>query len=68
MVVIKIKIMNKLVEIWTEAETFVDKLMVILIYGLTALAVTGFGKILFELFTNPSQFNNTTYGIFDTLG
>lgn len=32
---------------------------------LFVLATTGILKLIFEFITNPSQFSNTSYGIFD---
>ena len=32
---------------------------------LFVLATSGIAKIIFELITNPSQFNNATFGVFD---
>jgi len=59
-------------EFYSEATTFSQKSLVLLVGAWTAilaiLAVTGIGKIAFELVTNPTQFNNITWGIFDTLG
>jgi hypothetical protein len=59
-------------EEYLEATTFLQKSFVVLmgtwITILGTLAVTGIGKVIYELITNPSQFNNATWGIFDTLG
>ena len=59
-------------EFYSEATTFSQKSLVLLVGLWTAmlagLVVTGLGKIIFELVTNPTQFNNVTWGIFDTLG
>ena len=59
-------------EIYSEATTFSEKSLAILIGLWTAtlvtLTVTGIGKVIFELVTTPSQFNDVTWGIFDTLG
>ena len=59
-------------EYYSEATTFSEKSFVVLVglytSALAAIAVTGLGKVIFELVTNPSQFNNVTWGIFDTLG
>ena len=49
-------------------ETPIDYFVAIWINLLAAIAVTGLGKVIFELVTNPSQFNDVTWGIFDTLG
>ena len=56
------------IEFWKEAETPLDYVINVWVTALGALAVTGLGKALFELITNPSQFSNATFGIFDTLG
>ena len=59
-------------EIYSEATTFSEKSLAILtglwVTLLGSLAITGIGVVLFELITNPSQFNDVTWGIFDTLG
>lgn len=56
---------NPIAVIWKEANTLLDYVVALWVSALTALALTGIGKMLFELITNPSQFNNTSYGIFD---
>ena len=56
------------IEFWKEAKTPLDYVINVWVTALGALATTGLGKALFELITNPSQFSNATYGIFDTLG
>ena len=56
------------IKFWNEAETPLDYIINVWVTALGALAITGLGKALFELITNPSQFSNATYGIFDTLG
>lgn len=53
---------------WKEAETPLDYVINVWVTALLALIVTGLGKAIFELITNPSQFNNITFGVFDTLG
>lgn len=62
------KLFTSYMNFWKEAETLLDYVINIWVTVLGALAITGFGKVLFELITNPSQFNNATFGIFDTLG
>lgn len=59
---------NNLVDLWKEAKTPLDYVLTTWITGLAVLAFTGIGVMVFELITNPSQFNNITFGIFDTLG
>ena len=34
---------------------------------LVVLATSGIGKMIFELITNPTQFSNATFGVFDYL-
>ena len=59
-------------ENYLEATTFTEKVFVVVIGTwitlLGTLAVTGIGKVIYELITDPTQFNNVTWGIFDTLG
>lgn len=59
-------------ENYLEATTFTEKVFAVAIGTwitlLGTLAVTGIGKVIYELITDPTQFNNVTWGIFDTLG
>jgi len=59
-------------EEFSEATTFSQKSLVILVTlwatALMTLSVLGVTRIIYELITNPSTFNNATWGIFDTLG
>ena len=59
-------------EIYSEATTFTEKSLAILvglwISALGILAVTGILGITYKLITDPTAFNNVTWGIFDTLG
>ncbi len=50
-------LINKIVEVITK----------IWITFLFTLALSGITKLIFELITNPSQFSNATFGIFDYL-
>ncbi len=34
-------------------------------FGLLIMAASGIGKMIFEIVTNPSQFNNVTFGLID---
>ena len=56
------------IKFWNEAKTPLDYVINVWVTALGALAITGLGKAIFELVTNPSQFSNATFGIFDTLG
>lgn len=59
-------------EAFNEATTISEKILVIFISlwisVLLTLNVTGITYLIYELITNPSQFNNATWGVFDTLG
>lgn len=62
------KMLHSYKEFWNEAETPLEYILTFCVTVLGFMAFTGIGKMLFEIITNPSQFNGTTYGIFDTLG
>lgn len=34
-------------------------------FGLLIMSFSGIGKMIFEIVTNPSQFNNVTFGLID---
>ena len=51
-----------------DSQSFLDYLIITWVHLLGAIAITGVGRIIYELITNPSTFNNATWGIFDTLG
>ena len=56
---------GQLKELWEEANTPLDYVIALWIYGLVGLSAIGIAKVLFEIVANPSQFNNITFGIFD---
>lgn len=69
------KLLNPLLlikEELSEATTFSEKFIILFIASwaamLSSLVVMGVGAIVFEMITNPSTFNNLTFGVFDTLG
>ena len=51
-----------------ENQTVLDYFLIAWAHLLGAIAITGIGRIIYELITNPSTFSNATYGVFDTLG
>jgi len=59
-------------EEFSEATTISQKSLIIFIAlwasVLSTAVVGGIATILYELITNPSTFDNATWGIFDTLG
>ena len=69
------KLMNPLLiikEELSEATTILQKSLVLFIAlwagMLFSLTILGISTIAYEIITNPSTFNNATWGIFDTLG
>jgi hypothetical protein len=58
-------------ELWQEAFKTKSPINFIIAFWLTGLMLlfwVGWLTIVFQLITNPSQFENATFGIFDTLG
>jgi len=59
-------------ELYVEATTISEKLLALFIsFWISVLLVissSGIGMVIYELITNPTTFNNVTWGIFDTLG
>ena len=49
-------------------ETPLDYIMAVWVNVLLVMSFSGIGMIAYELITNPTQFNDVTWGIFDTLG
>lgn len=52
-------------QIWTDCTFWYDYIIAVIIYCLMIMAFSGIGKMMFELVTNPSQFDNVQFGIFD---
>lgn len=56
---------NSLLQIWKEAESPAEYAIATWISLLFGIASIGFGKVLFELITNPEQFRYITFGLID---
>lgn len=56
---------NSLFQIWKDANQPVDYAVAAWVTLLFGIASVGFGKVIFELITNPEQFKSITFGIFD---
>ena len=56
---------GSLKELWEDAKTPLDYVIALWIYALVGLAAIGMLKMLFEIVTNPYQFNGLKFGIFD---
>jgi len=52
----------------SECETPLDYIMAVWVNILLVISLSGIGMVAYELITNPQQFNDVTWGIFDTLG
>ena len=57
--------LDVLKQIWTDCTFWYDYIIAVIIYCLMIMAFSGIGKMIFELVTNPSQFDNVQFGIFD---
>lgn len=56
---------NELLKLWKEAESPVEYMIAAYIWFLFGLATTGWLSLVYLLLTEPSRFNNITFGIFD---
>lgn len=57
-----------LLKIWKEPMSdylILNYIFKFIAFGLLIMAFSGIGKMIFEIVTNPSQFNNIQFGIFD---
>jgi hypothetical protein len=59
---------NPVSQLWKEANNLLDYTVALWITALSMMAFSGILVMIIELITNPSQFSNATFGIFDTLG
>lgn len=57
-----------LIELWNDAKSPIDFVVVMWIYGLIGLSTIGMLGLLYGLFTGQADVSNATFGIFDTLG
>ena len=59
---------NAVSQLWKEADNLLDYTVALWVTALSMMAFSGILVMIIELITNPSQFSNATFGIFDTLG
>ena len=59
---------NPISQVWKEANNLLDYTVALWVTALSMMAFSGILVMIIELITNPSQFSNATFGIFDTLG
>ena len=48
-------------------ENIIDYTLKLFIYFLITLIIIAFAKVIFEIVTNPEQFDAITFGIFDNI-
>lgn len=57
-----------LLHMWKEPMSdylVLNYILKVVAFGLLIMAFSGIGKMIFEIVTNPSQFNNVTFGLID---
>jgi len=59
---------GQLRELWEDAKSPADFIIIMWIYGLVGLATISMISLLYGMFTGQADVTNTTFGIFDTLG
>lgn len=64
----KLVLYNPIAMIWKDANSLLDYTIALWLTALMILAFSGILVMIFELITNPTQFDNATFGVFDTLG
>lgn len=60
--------LKSLQQLWSEATTPLDYVVALWISSLTTLAILGFAGLFYGIITGQVDFENATFGIFDTLG
>ncbi len=57
-----------LLQIWKEPMSdylVLNYILKFVAFSLLVMSFSGIGKMIFEIVTNPSQFNNVTFGLID---
>ena len=57
-----------LLHMWKEPMSdylVLNYILKVVAFGLLIMSFSGIGKMIFEIVTNPSQFNNVTFGLID---
>lgn len=63
-----IEIYESIFDETTILEKFIRATVFVWLVILSILFILGWVSLVFELITNPSSFDNATFGVFDTLG
>jgi hypothetical protein len=58
-------LIGDILEIWEEANSFLEYLVAFWITGLAALAITGWTYLMVRFILNPRIFDNITWGLID---
>ena len=59
---------NSIVQIWKEANSFLEYLVAFWITGLALLAIGGWITLVAHWIMNPNMWDGVQFGIYDTLG
>lgn len=59
---------NVFIELWQDAETPLDYVVLFWVAGLAATAIVGVVGLVYGILSGQADVNNATFGIFDTLG
>jgi len=59
---------NIFIEMWQDAETPLDYVILFWAAGLTGLAVVGVLGLFYGILSGQAHMDNATFGVFDTLG
>ena len=59
---------NSIVQIWKEANSFLEYLVAFWITGLALLAIGGWIALVAHWIMNPNMWDGVQFGIYDTLG
>lgn len=59
---------NVFIEMWQDAETPLDYVVLFWVAGLAATAIVGVVGLFYGILSGQADVNNATFGVFDTLG
>lgn len=59
---------NVFIEMWKDAETPLDYVLLFWVAGLAATAIVGVVGLFYGILSGQADVDNATFGVFDTLG
>ena len=59
---------NVFIEMWQDAETPLDYVVLFWVAGLAATAIVGVVGLFYGILSGQANVDNATFGVFDTLG